>query len=387
MKKASRIIGILTSAVLMLSALSAFAFPLEGEPALCTEEEYRDYVQEAIAEAIVRGHPDCVWDETTGIFQSIPLYDFEGNCNGYLYRLQTNGEITGYLQVNGFDGFPAFSCLSFMGFPAVEGMEGDIYSKIEASPDQRLYFGGGLSYFLRTEDGHLRMVGTLDTYTYEEANEHYQSYLQKRRERIEQSEDEDLLPLSADESTNFLVRASSFSLVQMSDFSDLYAKRPNGTMERVSKHCSPTAAVNIMNYFRANGASSLDADLTDKQMFMDFYYDMDTNKISSSNQLQNTGTTRTNVEPGYTSFCQSWDCTPSELGTVTSVTERGLKQKLQSGCLLHLCANNFENVGNHDIVVFDYSGSSLYISTGYDTLYHWYSFDDLDISRYIYVRY
>ena len=387
MKKIFRIVGIFTSAVLILAALSAYAFPLERGPVLCTEAEYREYARKTIADMIVQGHPDCVWDETTEIFQSIPLYDFEGNCNGYLYRLQTNGEITGYLQVNGFDGVPAFSCLSFMGLPAMEGMEQDIYSKIETSPDQRLYFGGSLSYFLRTEDGHLRMVGTLDTYTYEEANDRYCRFLERRKERIRQSEIENGLPLSADESTNLRARASSFSLVKMSDFSALYAKRPNGTMEKVSMHCSPTAAVNIMNYFRTNGKSSLDPDLTDKQMFMDFYYDMDTNKISSSNQVQSVGTSRKNIEPGYDSFCQSWGCVPTELGTETSVSERGIKNKLQSGCLLHLSVDDFENIGNHAIVAFDYSGSSLYVSTGLDTVYHWYPFRDLDIAQYVYVRY
>ena len=135
-----------------------------------------------------------------------------------------------------------------------------------------------------------------------------------------------------------------------------------------------------MNYFRADGASPLDSGLTDNQIFMDLYYDMDTNKISTSNQVQNTGTARKNVEPGYTSFCE-----PADLGTATSVSERGMKDKLGSGCLLHLSVNDFENIGNHELVAFDYSGSSVYVSTGVDTIYHWYRFQDLDIVQYVYV--
>lgn len=127
------------------------------------------------------------------------------------------------------------------------------------------------------------------------------------------------------QNTTSMHSTQSFSLVTTSDFSNLYATRPNGTRQRVTQHCSPTAATNIMLYFRSTGDSPLSSSVSNSTIFMELYYAMDTNSISSSNEITATGTQRANIKPGISSFCSGRNCTPSSLGKASSVTFSGMK--------------------------------------------------------------
>lgn len=180
----------------------------------------------------------------------------------------------------------------------------------------------------------------------------------------------------------------SFSLVTTSDFSNLYATRPNGTRQRVTQHCSPTAATNIMLYFRSTGDSPLSSSVSNSTIFMELYYAMDTNSISSSNEITATGTQRANIKPGISSFCSGRNCTPSSLGKASSVTFSGMKNHLNDGELLLISLNDFpDKNSNHSVVAFDYSGDYLSLSTGWDRDYHLYLYSGLSIGQYVYVGY
>lgn len=68
-------------------------------------------------------------------------------------------------------------------------------------------------------------------------------------------------------------RSQSFTLVTTSDSSNLYATRPNGTRQIVVEHCAPTAATNIMLYFRSTGDSLLSSSLSNSMIFMELLCD------------------------------------------------------------------------------------------------------------------
>ena len=173
-----------------------------------------------------------------------------------------------------------------------------------------------------------------------------------------------------------------------SDFSNLYATRPNGTRQRVTQHCSPTAATNIMLYFRSTGDSPLSSSVSNSTIFMELYYAMDTNSISSSNEITATGTPRANIKPGISSFCSGRNCTPSSLGKASSITFSGMKNHLNDGELLLISLDDFPNEDSrHSVVAFDYSGNYLSLSTGWDMDYHSYLYSGLSIGQYVYVGY
>lgn len=173
-----------------------------------------------------------------------------------------------------------------------------------------------------------------------------------------------------------------------SDFSNLYATRPNGTRQRVTQHCSPTAATNIMLYFRSTGDSPLSSSVSNSTIFMELYYAMDTKSISSSNEITATGKPRANIKPGISSFCSGRNCTPSSLGKASSVTFSAMKNHLNDGELLLISLDDFPNENSrHSVVAFDYSGNYLSLSTGWDTDYHLYLYSGLSIGQYVYVGY
>ena len=121
---------------------------------------------------------------------------------------------------------------------------------------------------------------------------------------------------------------------------------------------------------------------------MELYYAMDTNSISSSNEITATGTQRANIKPGISSFCSGRNCTPSSLGKASSVTFSGMKNHLNDGELLLISLNDFpDKNSNHSVVAFDYSGDYLSLSTGWDRDYHLYLYSGLSIGQYVYVGY
>lgn len=143
-----------------------------------------------------------------------------------------------------------------------------------------------------------------------------------------------------------------------------------------------------MLYFRSTGDSPLSSSVGNSTIFIELYYAMDTNSISSSNEITATGTQRANIKPGISSFCSGRNCTPSSLGKASSVTFSGMKNHLNDGELLLISLNDFpDKNSNHSVVAFDYSGDYLSLSTGWDRDYHFYLYSGLSIGQYVYVGY
>lgn len=337
------------------------------------------FVKNEIDKLIETAGPLCTWNEDTKLGQPVILYDADDVCNGYIYKLYTGNVETGYIQVNYFDGELCVYCYSFTGVPAYEGLSENIEPVIDEE-NHKLYFFGNMVYCHKLENGLFRAINGVEEFTTYDAQTYYQEVIEQIEQKQLECTDEQI-ELESLEKSN--ARATqSFTLVTTSDFANLYATRPDGTRQKVVEHCSPTAATNIMLYFRESGDSSLSTSLSNNTIFMELYYAMDTNSISTSNEITATGTYWSNIEPGISNSCNNRGCTPSTIGKVTSITYSGIKQHLDDGELLQIELRDFHSEGmNHSVVAFDYSGNYLSLSTGWDTDYHSYLYSGLTMGH------
>ncbi len=175
----------------------------------------------------------------------------------------------------------------------------------------------------------------------------------------------------------------------MNSFSSITVYRPNGTGELVTEHCSPTAATNVMLYFRSTGASPLSTNLSDSTIFEQFFYLMDTNLITTSNTPNTSGTSWSNIKPAYDSFCSGRYCVPTHIAVVPrlSVSWTTITNHIDAGAVLQVEVDDYLGNGGHSIVAFDYSGSSLYVATGWSSSLHYELISTSNIGQFIYVRY
>ena len=379
--------------VLLVAALAGFAPASASQPAsnitdasFATESAVTSFAREEIRHIVEDSLPNCIWNETTDIFSSMALYDYNDVCIGYVFKLSTEGETTGYIQVNNINNELVTYCYSFNGKPAYEGLATDEVTSVNPS-DDKLYFFGNFTYCTQLPNGNFSPLDSVEEFNVQDVAAFYQDFLNQAKQRKEEcnATNENT---EAIQNTTSARSVQSFSLVTTSDFSNLYATRPNGTRQRVTQHCSPTAATNIMLYFRSTGDSPLSSSVSNSTIFMELYYAMDTNSISSSNEITATGTPRANIKPGISSFCSGRNCTPSSLGKASSITFSGMKNHLNDGELLLISLDDFPNEDSrHSVVAFDYSGNYLSLSTGWDMDYHSYLYSGLSIGQYVYVGY
>ena len=379
--------------VMLVTALVGFTPAPASQPVsnitdsyVATESVATSFAREEIRHIVEESPSNCIWNETTDICSSIALYDYDDVCIGYVFKLSTDGNPTGYIQVNNINNELVTYCYSFNGKPAYEGLATDEVTSVNPS-DDKLYFFGNFTYCTQLPNGNFSPLDSVEEFNVQDVAAFYHNFLNQTNQHQEECNvtNERTESIKNTASTH---SAQSFSLVTTSDFSNLYATRPNGTRQRVTQHCSPTAATNIMLYFRSTGDSPLSSSVSNSTIFMELYYAMDTNSISSSNEITATGTQWSNIQPGISSFCSGRNCTPSSLGKVTSITYSGMKNHLNDGELLQIELRDFPNENsNHSVVAFDYSGNYLSLSTGWDTDYHSYLYSGLSIGQYVYVGY
>lgn len=390
MKLLTQLLGLICSVVMVFSlcggSYASAQTNIEQDAYDISQVSAEQFVKEEIHRIVAEASLGCSWSEETEYGTPVVLYDAYDNCNGYVFKLYTNGNETGYIQINCFDGKFMVYCYSFTGIPAYEGLSNTYEDQLAASKNGRIYFFGNMTYCIKTKDDAFRALDAVDAISIETARTYYDSFRNAIKEKAVEREEE--RQIKDGSKSYYAPQTRAFALVTMNDFSNLYATRPNGTQQRVTQHCSPTAATNIMRYFRFTGVSPLSSSLSNATIFMEMYYAMDTNAIRTSNTIQATGTLWSNIQPGISSFCSGRNCSPKAIGTVLSITLTEIKSHINKGELLQMELVNFpEQYVNHSVVLFGYSGSSLRISTGWDTSYHNYSYDGLTIEQYVYVGY
>lgn len=142
-----------------------------------SQESMEQFAKKEILHIISEEPSGCTWSEETETHTPVALYDPYGNCNGYVFKLNTGGSETGYIQINCFDGTTMVYCYSFTGIPAYKGLSNIYEDQVADSKDGRLYFFGNMTYCVRTKDDAFRALDDVELIDFDEAKKHYDSFL------------------------------------------------------------------------------------------------------------------------------------------------------------------------------------------------------------------
>ena len=169
--------------VLLVAALAGFAPASASQPAsnitdasFATESAATSFAREEIRHIVEDSLPNCIWNETTDIFSSMALYDYNDVCIGYVFKLSTEGETTGYIQVNNINNELVTYCYSFNGKPAYEGLTTDEVTSFVAS-DDKLYFFGNFFYCTKLANGNFSPLGSVGEFNVQDVAAFYQDFL------------------------------------------------------------------------------------------------------------------------------------------------------------------------------------------------------------------
>ena len=91
------------SASLMSASSAADASTDPSDTVLPTDYISSDdaaLLAEDVVAQFTGSEPVCPWNADTDISATVPMYDFDGNANSYLFRLETDGTPTGYVYVD-----------------------------------------------------------------------------------------------------------------------------------------------------------------------------------------------------------------------------------------------------------------------------------------------
>lgn len=141
------------------------------------------FANEEIQRILGEADPDCTWSEKTTLGEPVLLYDPYDVCNGYVYKLYTNGNEIGYIQINCFDNEFTTYCYSYTGVPAYEGLSEDFEGQLAASKNGHLHFFGNVSYCIKITDNAFRAIDGIETFSVEEAVTGYERFLSSIKEK------------------------------------------------------------------------------------------------------------------------------------------------------------------------------------------------------------
>lgn len=146
---------------------------------------FASFAREEIRRIAAEARPDCAWNETTDICTSVALYDYDDVCNGYVFKLSTDGASTGYIQVNHINDELVVYCYSFHGIPAYEGLTIIGNSSFDPSED-RLYFFGNFAYCTKLPNGNFSPLDSVEEFTAQDIAAHYHNFLNQVKQREEE---------------------------------------------------------------------------------------------------------------------------------------------------------------------------------------------------------
>lgn len=375
--KIRRLIATLLTVVLTLSlGVPAFAADAQEVPALPS-----DFALEQVA-VIDANDATCPWSNETVIDSTITLYNMDQTPNGYVFKLKTGADESGFIQIHDIDGTYSLYCYAYEGDSEVECMAD--YWEIDLSENTYIYFLGSFKYLIDGVDGEYL---DLATNSYVEYSENELATIESNyAARIEAS------PVALEVDTTaqpyvVIPRGSDddFTWPITSDFSGISITYGN-TTQTVDDHCSPTAATAIVRYLKHLGRTQCSTGETTRQTFEEMYVALNTNEIRFNDLFfDGTGTSRSQIAAGIKYYATENGYTlTAEKPLLTTLS--GMKSHLDNNRLLLVSVDDFAGTsGGHSIVVTGYSSDTLYIQNGWSRSRVTYTYSSLDIAQYVYV--
>lgn len=169
--------------VMLVTALVGFTPAPASQPVsnitdsyVATESVATSFAREEIRHIVEESPSNCIWNETTDICSSIALYDYDDVCIGYVFKLSTDDEPTGYIQVNHINGELVTYCYSFNGKPAYEGLATDEVTSVNPS-DDKLYFFGNFTYCTKLPNGNFSPLDSVEEFNVQDVAAFYHDFL------------------------------------------------------------------------------------------------------------------------------------------------------------------------------------------------------------------
>lgn len=327
--------------------------------------------------------PTCPWNNDTTFSSITPLYNLDNTINGYIVKLLTDGEDSGFIQIHVINGLFSVYCYAYEGISEVDSMaeywEYDLSNEI-------VYFLGSFKYLISTSDGYLDLASNtlldVDLPALQAKEVAYANQVQST-------------PLVLEE-PSFLATQSviithgsedDYTWPVCDDFKSLSISYNGTTHNGIDNHCTPTAATGIFRYLNHLGRTNCTSGENTNQTFEKMYIALNTNNIRFSTNTGD-GTSRGQIAVGLRWYATNNNCALT-IEQANFNTLNSMKSHIDNGRLLLVSVDNFENSDSdpsgHSIVVTGYSSNTLCIQNGWIRNSVMYSYSSLDIAQYVYI--
>lgn len=201
-----------------------------------TEQEAKNYAIDLIKNGGVKDLiEDWNWNDSTQIDDEVPLFDYDGNINSYLFRLKTNGISQGYIFVNAIKSVAGVESFSDVGEHPVDIMAKKQLGHTIKKTDN-IINAGLLNYAVEKESKYIRLdTGDQLDSDYNDLENSYENMLSTTingRKSSDQFRIDATIP-TADSLDNISAWTSPYI---MTDFGD-------------DNNCTPTALTNFVYYW------------------------------------------------------------------------------------------------------------------------------------------
>lgn len=393
MKKTKLLVIVLVISVLLFQSFV---------PVYATTSEQRLSTIERFALATVQkvslNDPSSTWNDNTVISDSIPLYDINGNLNGYIYNLTTNGTASGYIHIFTYNDNYSAIAYTFEGRHYVEGLiQQNITSKKIQRANNRIVYVGNIDYYIITSEDVLCNVSNSEILINSKSSSLQSQYERIRANIMNEAIHKDYFienGLSQDSRSvvkKYVLNANNLDIVS----SVPYTNNPNYKLygSTVSGICAPVAGTTLVKYWaNRRGVSGL-------------YYKNDWWVISSlcvnmkTDYVGGIGTSSNNIYKGLMQYSLNtrgiqysgadfWG--NSLLETVNfSKAKEYIDVDVPFMIGLRMTDSTGDTVG-HEVACFGYYISNgvnqLIFATGWDYIWTFQSYATLDTIHYQYVR-
>lgn len=329
------------------------------------------------------------WNESSEIYNVIPLYDLDDNINGYIYEIRTNGNEAGFIQVDVSTGEKVVSSFAFEGKHALNSMikQSEEISSDKLKETNKFIHLGGYSYLIESKDtkdndGKLLDLST-DKKVIESLDVLKEGY--SKQKNMKKNSDSSKLKIStmSAEVKKYVPNATNSILVEMNDFVGLTVNvPPYVTWTAYDGHCSPTAGTNIIKYWaQRRGVSNLYYS-SDSWVFRSLVVNMKT--------YINNGTSAANMYNGLWNFGASTrGVTPTGGDLVNSPSYAACKATIDSGVPFILNLSSYKGGGAHSVATFGYyenDSNYVIINNGWNKVWTFEAYNNLAVDSYVYSR-
>ncbi|MBQ7639929.1 MAG: hypothetical protein IJS91_02950 [Bacteroidales bacterium] len=301
------------------------------------------------------------WTEATDITSVILLYDPTDNINGAIINLETEGKPNGFIQVGLNDDYWYVVNLAFEGDNYLIGLinsNDNLKNDFDSILNQKIYYIGGFSYFIHNCKGELVSLenGMILDESIDTLLPIYNKFCSRLRE------------FEVDSDITVGTRTSNYYHVDGWDVAADYMRSTQYYQTLISglnSHCTPTAAVNLIMYWKYGRDFFVNNSASQLTVFNWFYNQMGTNNGQN-------GTLPSNVQQPIAYYVGTYSgASSAPTGRITSVTFNKIKSKCDSDIPLVLDIDDYTDDGKHTVNVWGYNISNninyLFITNNWGT--------------------